>query len=167
MRRMASQILIEVLGYGHVLSAIGWLGGGILTTFVLGPGVRNLSQGAALEFNAKVLPRILSFVQAAIGSTLVFGLLLLYFVSDSLTTTQSYEIYAGAGIALVTAAVVWTITVPSFKKVVKISDSVLKGERPAPPPEMMKYGKRARLSSLVGVSLLLISLSMMIASGFS
>ncbi len=168
---MADQLLIVVLAYGHVLSAIGWLGGGILTTFVVGPNVRKLSPGAGLEFNAKVLPRILRFVQVMIGTTFLFGLLLLYFFTDGnlswlVTSSQGLELTFGIVLALVTAAVVWSVTVPSFRKVIDIANSVLKGELKAPPPEMMKYGKRARQGSIAGVILLLIVLATMLAAGF-
>lgn len=167
-----SQILIDILGYGHVLSAMGWLGGGILTTFVLGPNLRKLTPAASLEFNAKVLPRIVRFVQAMIGSTFVFGLLLLYFFNDGdltwlTSTTQGYEISTGMILALTTAAVVWFVTVPSFRKVTEFANRVVQGGEQAPSPEMMKYGKRARMGSLIGILLLLLVLSMMVASGFS
>jgi uncharacterized membrane protein len=129
---VASQILIDILGYGHVLSAIGWLGGGILTTFVIGPNVRNLAPAASLEFNAKILPRIVRFVQAMIGSTFVFGLLLLYFIHDGdfswlSSTSQGYEILTGIILALATAAVVFSVTFPSFRKVSSIANGVLQG----------------------------------------
>lgn len=163
---MADQLLIDILAYGHVLSAVAWLGGGILTAFVLGPSVRMLSPAAGLEFNAKVLPKIVRFVQAAIGSTLLFGVLLFYVVGDELTPTQSYEIYAGVALALATAVVVFAVTLPSFRKVITMANTALQGGQP-PSPEMMKYGKRARQGSLVGAGLLLIVLALMIASGFS
>jgi uncharacterized membrane protein len=163
---MVDQILIDILAYGHVLSAIAWLGGGILTTFVLGPNLRSLSPGAGLEFNAKVLPKIVRFVQGAIGSTLVFGILLFYVVADQLTPDQTNEIYGGVALALVTAVVVFAVTLPSFRKVIGMADQAIKSGQP-PSPEMMKYGKRARMGSLIGVALLLVVLLPMIASGFS
>ena len=169
---MPSQLLIDIFGYGHVLSAMAWLGGGILITFVIGPNVRKLSPGASLEFNVKVLPKILRFVEVMIGSTFVFGLLLLYFFNDGdftwlSTTSQGYEISIGMIVALTTAVIVFAVTVPSFRKVIKISGDVLRGGQQAPPPEMMKYGRRAKQGSLIGVALLLVVLAMMVASGFS
>jgi hypothetical protein len=143
-----------------------------LTTFVIGPNLRNLAPAAGLEFNTKVLPRIVRFIQAMIGSTFVFGLLLFYFIHDGdfswlSSTAQGFEISTGIVLALATAAVVFSVTLPSFRKVSSIANGVLQGGEKAPPPEMMKYGKRARLGSLAGVVLLLLVLSMMVASGFS
>jgi uncharacterized membrane protein len=168
---VVNQILIDVFGYGHVLSAIGWLGGGILTAFVLGPNLRKLTPPAALEFNAKVLPKVVSFIQGAIGSTLVFGLLLVYFFNDGdlswlTNTTQGYEISAGMALALVTAGFAMGFVLPSFKKLATMAKEALDSGQ-APPPDMMKYAKRARLGSITGVVLLLVVLGAMVASGFS
>jgi uncharacterized membrane protein len=163
---MVDQIIIDILGYGHVLSAIGWLGGGLLTTFVLGPSLRSLSPSAGLEFNAKILPKIIRFVNIAIGLTLVFGIGLFFAVSDQLTSMQADEIYAGAGLALVTAAVAFVVTIPSFRKVIKLANDALQSGQP-PSPEMRKFGARARQGAIFSAVLLLVVLVMMIASGFS
>ena len=149
---------------------MGWLGGGILTTFVLGPNVRSMPPVAILEFNSKVLPKVIRFVQAMIGTTFLFGLLLLYFfyngdLSLLTRTSQGLELTVGIVLALVTAVVVWTVTVPSFRKVIRMAGEALQRQQP-PPPEMMKYGKRARQGSLIAIGLLLIILAMMISAGF-
>jgi len=163
--------LLAVLAFGHVLSAMGWLGGGILTTFVVGPNVLKLSPAARLEFNAKVMPRILRFVQVMVGSTFLFGLLLLYFVFDgdfSRLTSGNFglELTAGMIVALVTSAVVVAVTGPSFRQVSKIASETLESGKMPPPPELMMYGKRARLGSLLGIGLLLVVLALMISAGF-
>jgi uncharacterized membrane protein len=150
---------------------MGWLGGGILTTFVLGPSLRKMPPAAGLEFNAKVLPRILRFVQMMIGGTLVFGVLLLYaFYGGDFSmlsaSSQGMELAGGAVLALLTAVVAFSVTFPSFKKVVEIANRLLQGGQQQPPPELMKYGKRARMGSRVGVVLLLIALAMMVSAGF-
>jgi uncharacterized membrane protein len=166
---MVSAALIGILALGHVLSAVGWLGGGLLTTFVLAPNMRKLQPAANMEFNAKVLPRIIRFVQVMIGTTLLFGILLLYFyygsgLSSFMGTAQGMELSLGIALALVTAVMAWTVTFPSFNKVIKIANSVLQGGQP--PPELMKYGQRARMGSMIGVALLLITLATMVFSGF-
>ncbi len=166
---MVSAALIGILALGHVLSAVGWLGGGILTAFVMGPNLRKLHPSASLEFNAKVLPRILRFVQVMIGTTLVFGILLLYFyfgedLSTFFGTPQGVELSLGIALALITATIAWTVAIPSFNKVVKISRGLLDGGQP--PPELAKYGRRARIASQLGVTLLLVVLATMVFAGF-
>lgn len=53
---MFDQIIIDILAYGHVLSSIGWLGGGIVIAFVIAPNLSKLTPGAGLEFFATILP---------------------------------------------------------------------------------------------------------------
>ena len=168
---MTSAAVLAILAFGHVLSAMGWLGGGFLTTFVLGPNLMNLSPAARLEYNVKVLPRILRFLQVSIGLTLLFGVLLLYaFYNGDFSflfkTGQGIELSVGATLALVDAILAWSFVFPSFKRVIQISSSLSKGGQQAPSPDLMKYGNRARIGALVGAVLLLAVLSAMIAAGF-
>lgn len=168
---MASTALLAVLAYGHILSAMGWLGGGILTTFVIGPNLQNMPSAANLEFNAKVLPKIIRFVQVMIGTTFLFGILLFYELysgnfSSLGSTSYGMELYAGILLSLVAAVVVWTVTVPSFKKIIKIAKDLLQGRQQGPPPELAKYGKRARMGSTVVILLLLVVLATMVSVGF-
>jgi len=162
---------LDILAYGHILSAMGWLGGGILNAFVIGPSLRSVTSSASLEFNVKVLPQIIRFVQVMIGTTFIFGILLYYFdfsgsFSTLSSTMQGMELDFGIVLALVTAVIVWSVTIPSFKKISKIANDLLKGGQHTPPPEFAKYGKRAMIGSLVGIVLLLVVLAMMVAAGF-
>jgi uncharacterized membrane protein len=162
---VADANVLAVLFFGHILSAMGWLGGGILTTFVVGPGLRSLSPSSNLEFTAKVMPKILRFVQMMIGSTLLFGVLLYLYLGINPSFGGANTLYAGIGLALVTTAVVFALTVPSFRKVIKMAQERLdSGAQGPPPPEMMKYGMRARQGSLIGVVLLLVVLAAMIGA---
>lgn len=168
---MAPAALITVLAYGHILSAVCWLGGGILTGLVIGPSLQTLTVPARLEFNAKILPKLIRFVQAAVGSTFVFGLLLLYTYYNGNfaflhTTTQGYELSAGILLAVVVAIIGFTVTLPAFKGISKISNGLLQGGQQAPPPELARYGKRAMLASLLSLVLLLVVLATMVSVGF-
>jgi uncharacterized membrane protein len=168
---LPSAVLLTILGYGHVLSAIMWLGGGLLTGFVIGPSLRSMSPPASLEFNAKVLPKIVRFVRMAVVSTYVFGVLLLYFFNDGdmswlMNSTQGYVISAGILVALVAGILGLAYVVPAFNMVSKLSSEALQSGKP-PAPEMMNYGKKARMGSMTVVVLLLIVLAMMVISGFA
>ena len=168
--QMTSTTVIAILTYAHVLSAMGWLGGGILTTFVLGPNLKNLPPLASFAFNAKILPRIVMFVQMMIGSTFLFGILLFYYTfngefSTLGSTSQGMDIYAGIILALVVAALAWVVNFPSFKKVTRISEDLLsRGGQEAPPADLAKYSQRARMGSMLGVLLLLVVLATMVYS---
>jgi uncharacterized membrane protein len=168
---LPSPALITVLGFGHVLSAVMWLGGGLLTAFVIGPSLRSMSPPASLEFNAKVLPKIISFVRMAVVSTYAFGVLLLYFFQDGdmswlMNSTQGYVISTGVLLALVAGILGLGYVIPAFNRVSKLSAEALQSGKP-PAPEMMKYGMRARTGSMTVVFILLIVLAMMVISGFA
>ena len=158
---MAGDFALLALFYGHIISAMLWLGGGILLTFVIGPNVRTLTPAAGTEFMAKVMPKVIRFFLAAIGSTFLFGILLFFYIGANFASS----LYVGIALALVIAAVVFSLTVPSFNKVIKISqERIASGAQGPPPPEMMKFSKRARTGSLIGVALLLVVLALMIVS---
>jgi len=163
-------ILLEVFEYAHILSAMGWLGGGILTTFVLGPNLAKLPPPASLAFNAKILPRITRFIEMMAASTLLFGFLLLYALTGGdasyFTTPEGMILSAGIGLALVAAVVAVGVTIPSFNKVGAIANQLLEGGQQAPPPELKKYLTRAKRGSLVAFVLLLVVVAAMVAAGY-
>lgn len=169
---MADPALLTVLAYAHVLSAVGWLGGALLTAFVLGPGLRKTSAPTRLEFTAKLMPKIIRYISGMIAGTLVFGLLLLYFFVGgdfsrlSPSTTFGVAISGGMLLAVVTVVIALTVTIPSFRKMIAIAEELLKSGQQPPPPEMMKYSKRAEMGAAVGAVLLLVVLVMMVAAGF-
>ncbi len=168
---MVSAALLAILAFGHVLSAVGWLGGGLLVTFVLGPNLVRLAPAARLEFNAKILPRVIRFVEVTIGTTFLFGLLLLYvYFNGNFTflsgTAQGLELSSGIILALGDAVLANAIIFPTFRKVIRMSNDLLQGGQQAPPPELLKYSERARLGSLIGVFLLIIVLALMVFAGF-
>jgi uncharacterized membrane protein len=169
---LADPLVVTVLAYGHILSAIGWLGGNLLTAFVIGPGLQTLSAPARLEFLAKLIPKVNRYVLGMVAGTFIFGILLLYFVIGgdfsmlSPSTTFGAAISAGTALAVITAILGVTVIFPSFNKMASIAEGVLKSGGQPPPPEMLKYAKRARVSSMTGVVLLLLVLVMMVAAGF-
>ncbi len=168
---MVDSSVLAILAYGHILSAMGWLGGGILTTYVVVPNVQKLPPPARLAFNSVVLPRITGFVRMMIISTIVFGVLLLgafYGGNMSLlfSTSQGGELILGALLALATAVIAFLVTFPTLAKISSISTEVVQGKLQAPPPEMPQLAKRARMGSVLGVAMLLIALLMMVSAGF-
>jgi uncharacterized membrane protein len=168
---MSSAAVLSVLALGHILSGMCWLGGGVLTGFVIGPSLRTLPSNASLEFNAKVIPKITRFVEASIGSTFIFGILLLdSFYGGNFTplstTSQGQVLSAGIGFAVLAAVVGWSVTMPAFNSIARISAELLAGGQPAKAPDLAKYGKRARVGAMLGLALLLVALSMMVFSGF-
>lgn len=166
---MTDPAVLTVLAFGHVLSAVGWLGGGLLTAFIVAPGLRTMSGQAGLEFTAKVIPRAVRYLTGMIVGTFVFGLLLLYFGGYYSTMAPSsahgVALSAGVGLAVVTAIIGLAVTFPSFRKMASMADASLKsGQQPS--ADMARYAQRARVGSLVATLLLVIVLALMVTAGF-
>src|SRR2546428_8522807 len=84
---MVAPIVITILAYLHISSAMGWLGGAVLFVSVVGPGLRSLSPMARLEFLAKIGPGATRFFIGSSTATIVFGLALLFAFPGASSTT--------------------------------------------------------------------------------
>ncbi len=144
----------------------------MLTTFVVGPGLHTVSAPARLEFMAKVMPRIIRYIIGMITGTIIFGLLLLYFLIGgdfsvlSPSTTFGAALSAGMTLAIIAVVFAGTVVIPSFRRVIAIAEQVLKSGQTPPPPDLMKFSKRARLGSVTAAVLLMFVLVMMVTAGF-
>ena len=91
-----------ILAWLHVVSAICWLGGGIMFAFVVGPALSRLSPASSGEFLVKVVPRVVLFFQVLAGLTILFGVLLLYNMGGfgllSPSTSYGLDLTARSGI---------------------------------------------------------------------
>lgn len=168
---MSSSVLPVILLFGHIFSMSGWLGGGFLTAFVLGPNLAKVSPPVALEFSAKMVPKIMRFVKIMIGLTFLFGLIPFYFTFSAtpsllIATTPGLTLLVGIVSALIAAILVFLVTGPSFKKVAKISSDILAGTIQQPPPEFMSYSKKAWIWTMVGTIFVIITLAAMISVAF-
>ena len=162
---MANPDILAVLFYGHILSATGWLGGGLLTAFVIGPGIGSLSPAANMEFIAKVVPGIVRFIEVMVGSTFLFGILLYLYVGYTPAFGGSWLLYTGIGLALVAAAVVFGLTVPSFRELVRMAqERVASPGAGHPQAEALACARRARQGTLVVSILLLVVLAGMVGA---
>ena len=169
---MADPLVLTILAFGHILSAVGWLGASLLTGFVVGPGLQDLSAPSRLEFVSKLIPRILRYVMGMIAGTFVFGLLLLYEVTGgdfslmSPSTTFGAAISGGIALAVIALVLAVTVIFPSFCRMASLAEEALKSGGQPPPPELMKYADRARISSMLGAVLLVFVLVLMVSAGF-
>jgi len=164
-----TDVVLDVLTFAHILAAMGWLGGGLLTAFAVGPNLRKMTPVAALEFNAKVLPNMVRFVQGTAGATVLFGVALLGYVysqdSAYFSSAAGQTVSVGIVLAVVTFVLAMGVTIPSFKKVSRLAQAALQGgQQGPPPPEMMSAATRARQGATLGVILLLVTLATMVVA---
>ncbi len=160
---MLAPIVITVLAYLHVISAMGWLGGAILFVSVLAPGLRSLSPTASMEFLSKVGPRATRFFIGTSTATVVFGLGLLYADLSVLST----GIYVGLTLGLIAYLDAILVAVPGFRKADRLAKEKLASGQAGPPsPEFVKALRRGGIGVTTVVVLLVVTLMFMVASGF-
>jgi len=160
---MVAQIVITILAYLHIISAMGWLGGAVLFVSVVGPGLRSLSPTARLEFLSKVGPRAIRFFIGSSTATIVFGLGLLYAFPGASSTTIS----AGLTLGLIAYLVVIFVSIPSLRKADHLAKEMLASGQAGPPsPELAKELKRGGIGVATVVVLLVITLMFMVTAGF-
>jgi len=170
--RLTDPVIITLLAYRHVLSAMGWLGGALLTAFVISPRLQTVTLQSRLEFLAKAMPGLVRFIIGMIIGTFVFGLLLLFGLANgdmsllAPTTPFGLAISAGVALAAIAGIVGLAISVLSFNKIIAIAQETLKSGQTPPQPEMMKYSMRARRGTTLVAVLLLGVLLMMVVAGF-
>jgi hypothetical protein len=135
---------------------------------VIGPSLGQLSPPARGEFFVKVGPRFVRYIEIFSFVTLLFGVAAVAVLADgdyslfSPSTTLGLCISTGAVLALVAVALAITVIVPSTKKIVKITESLMKNPGP-PPPELQVAAKRLRVGSVTGMILLIIVTILMVA----
>lgn len=135
-----------------------------MTSFVIGPGLRQMSLPSMLEFVAKVIPRAVNYVEWMIVGTGVSGILLAFF-TPSQVASNSIIVSAGIVLALLAATVELVVTRPSFKKMASLADVLQRSGQVTAHPEMIKHEKRARWGSLAGSLLLGVVLVLMVVTG--
>ena len=153
--------VVTVIAFFHIVSAMGWLGGGILFVSTLAPGIRRMSPAASVEFFAVVVPSLTRYFLVVVMSTVTFGPLLFLTIPD-----ESPLIYGGMATGL-TAFLIVISEVPTFGKLSRMAQEMMKNGIHGPPsPEYLKGLKRVGRSTLVTIILLLATLVFMVYSGY-
>ncbi|MCI4333841.1 MAG: hypothetical protein L3K01_09035 [Thermoplasmata archaeon] len=159
-----------ILAWGHVISAICWLGGGVVFAFVVGPALGKLSPASSGEFLVKVVPGVVRFFQIFAGLTIVFGALLLYNMGglSLLSPSTSYGIILSAGVAFALAAFVVAefIAAPIQMKAVRLVREMLASGAHQSSPELPKTLRLAGLTAVLTAVLLILTSICMVGAGF-
>ena len=161
-------VLLTVVLWAHIFSAIGWLGAAIVFGIILAPSLAKLSPQARGEFMVKVVPKYLRYFEVFSGMTIVFGvataavLLNGDFSKVSLSTPFGLYITVGAVLALLVFAVSYSVTIPVTRKIIRISESMMKTPGP-PPPELMVLANRQKVITTATLSVMILITVLMVA----
>ena len=154
-------VLVTIFAYLHIISAMGWLGAGILFVATLAPATGKLSLPARLEFLATVVPRMTRYFLIVATSTVVFGPALLLTIPD-------YSPYLYVGIATgLTAYLVVLYDFRLFGRVSTMAREMI--DRPTaggPSAEFLRLLREGRISTILTVVLLMVTLMFMVYSGY-
>lgn len=163
-------LISAILAWFHIVSAIGWLGGGIMFAFVVGPALAKLSPPSSGEFLVKVVPRVVRFFQIFAGTTILFGVLLLYSLGSLplLDPSTSYGVDLTIGLSLGFAAFLISefVAVPIQVKAINMIREMQASGQHQPPAEFPKALRRASNTATLTVLLLILASVFMVAAGF-
>ncbi len=135
---------------------------------IIGPSLAKLSPQARGEFMARVMPKYLRYFEFFSGMTILFGVItadvLLNgdFSSISFSTPFGLYITTGAILALIVFAVSFSVVVPVTRKIIRISESMIKTPGP-PPPELMVLLKRQRVITTANLMIMILVTILMVA----
>jgi uncharacterized membrane protein len=159
-----------VLAWLHVISAICWLGGGIMFAFVVAPALSKLSPASSGEFLVKVVPRVVRFFQVFAGLTILFGLLLLYNLGGlgllSPSTSSGLDVTVGATFAIVAFVVSEFVAVPIQLRAIRMIREMLAAGQHQPPAQFPKTLRLASITATRTVVLLILTSIFMVGAGF-
>lgn len=123
------------------------------------------------EFLLGAWPMISKFLHAALGGTVLFGILLYYAhygASTSVFTTVSGDLL-GAGIlfGVLTLVIGEAIQIPTTGRLVKSATMIMQGGQTEASPEDWKLLKKLRDSGIAGFAVTMLAAIMMIAAAWT
>ncbi len=166
-------LVTAILAWFHIISAIGWLGGGIMFAVVVAPALEKLSAPSSGEFFVKVVPRVARFFQIVAGSTVLLGVLLLYGMDPnggfrilSLSSSLGFNLTIGLSIGFVAFLMSEFVAVPPLFRAIRIIKETQASSQQQPPEELRRTLRRAAIAADLTVSLLVLTSVFMVAAGF-
>lgn len=162
-----------ILAWLHIISAMMWLGGGIMFAVIVAPALAKLSLASSGEFFVKVVPRVARFFQIVAGTTILFGIPLMHvgisnggFPGLDLSTKWGLSMTIGLSIGVAAFLISELLAVPPLLKVVKMIKEMQASGQHQTPAELPKTLRRASLTANTAVILVVLTLVFMVSAGF-
>lgn len=165
---MGDSALVSVLLYGHIVSAIGLLGGSLLFAFAIGPTLPKLTPAARAEVVVKLLPRVTSVLLGFSGLLSVFGIALAYVMTGGdlsrFSSSTPWGLRISIGIVLGFAALLIAILLirPSVNELARLQSSAPTDQ--PPPPRLRTVLRRVQVGALVSELVMLVTVGFMVAA---
>jgi len=158
-----------VLLWLHLFSAASWFGAVLLFAMVVGPTIGDFSPATSGEVVVKMLPKYLNYLVIFTTLTPILGLVTLLSSSNGsfgvLTPNSNFGVYmsAGALLSLLTWIVTFLVIYPTGRRIIRITKEMVKNQT-SQPAVLPKLAMRLKMSSGVGLALLIAILICMVAA---
>lgn len=158
-----------ILLWLHVFSAASWFGATMLFAMVVGPAIGDFTPSTSAEVVVKMLPKYLRYSAIFTLLTPILGLVTALDSSNGslsiFTPNSAFGVYmtTGALLSLVTWIVVFAVVYPTGGRIVTITREMIKNQAPQP-PVLPKLAMRLKISSGIGLALLIAILICMVAA---
>lgn len=155
---------LAVLLWLHIVCAVGWLGAAMVFAMLIGPTLPSLSPASRGELVVKLFPKYIRWAEIFTLVTPVTGVALGLYIGPKVvfdpSTSLGMYISAGALLSLVTLAISFGLIAPTARKIVRLTEELMKS--PAPPPAALgQASKRLRTLSTSGLVLLFVIVACM------
>ena len=160
-----------ILLWFHIFAAASWFGAVMLFATVVGPTIGDFTPSTSGEVVVKMLPKYLRYIMIFTGLTPILGLVTALSSSGGsmsiFVPNSDFGVYilAGALLSLVAWVVTFGVVYPTGKKIVRITEEVVRDKSPQP-PQLPKLAMRLKISSGIGLALLIAILICMVAANF-
>lgn len=167
-----------VLLWLHIVSAVGWLGAGMVFAMLIGPILPTLSPASRGELIVRLFPKYVRWAEIFTFITPVFGLTLALYISHGnwsifnpnsntgiactnvlvacVTNPFGFYLSSGALLTLVAWGLLFGVLAPTARKIVWFTQTAMKNPGSPPPPGLPKATMRLRATSLTALVLLFV-----------
>jgi uncharacterized membrane protein len=155
--------IADVLTFAHILCAIGWLGGAMLSNIVLGPVMPRMTPAGRKDILTHFFPRFARVTAAFAGLTVLFGIsLYVYLMTGVDNPAWMQTLGVGILLALIAFAIGVGFILPKTFQLPKL----LAAGDPAGPPsaEFQRTLRQVQMASLVVMFVLIGTVAFMVAA---
>lgn len=167
---MGDSLLILVLTYGHITSAMAFLGGALAFAFAVGPVLPRMQPAARRDLVVHLFPRFANIMIVYVALLAVFGALLVGALTNGdpsrlqLSDPWGLRVTIGGllGALVVLDAVLFIA--PSIKAMARVAEQLPPDGLTIPPREFRRLQGRVRASSMVSLVLMLAAIGFMVSA---
>jgi hypothetical protein len=167
---MSDSAIVMVLLYGHIVSAVGVLGGSLLFAFAIGPVLPRLTPATRGELIVKLLPRVANVITVFGGLLALFGVALAFAITDgdlsqlSTTTGWGLRISIGVVLGLIALIVAMGVIHPAVMEMGRIQAAQPPDASGPPPARFVRLMNRLRAGSILAQITMLGAIAFMVAA---